>query len=92
MIGNLYRVVDEELDLSEVIEIPYFEVDNIKVEIDNNGSPKTLDMSNLQKIMPYFDVTGEIKIREEDGNPSPDSIDKTARELLTKLSDAIPRA
>lgn len=92
LIKNLFNVIDKKIKLSEVIEIPHFKYDNVKVEIDINGLPKTLDMSNLNRIMPYFDVTGEVKIREEDGNPSPDSIDKVAKELLIQLNKAIPRA
>lgn len=91
LISNIVRFIDNEIDdLSEIVEIPYFDIDNVKVEVDINGSIKTLDISNLKKIMPYFDVTNEVEILDN-GHPSFESIDTVARSLLQDLSEAIPR-
>ena len=85
--GNkILRVLDGDLEMTNLVEISDFEYENVKVLIDVNGSKKTLDLSDTGKINSYLDVTKEVEMNN-DGFPRFESIDKIAQSHLDGLLD-----
>ena len=74
-------------ELNQIIEIPYFEYENVKVEVEINKNKRTIDLSDLSKIRAYYDIDG-VQLSEE-GHPAFDSINQKARSLLRDLSETM---
>ena len=83
-------VLDGKREITELVEFPEFEYENVKVELAVGGSRKTLDLSNTMKMNPYVDVTPDVKLGE-DGHPEFNSIEDAALELLDSLGDKLGR-
>lgn len=78
---KLNKIVKGVEQLSELIEIPEFDYEKVKVGIDIGGKRRTLDLSNQQGFRAYYDITNEVA-KKRDGHPTFESIDKLAKALL----------
>lgn len=67
-----------------MIELPGYDYDNVKVEMDVRGSKKTLDLSDVMKMRAYVDITSALETND-DGHPEFNSIDSIARDLMGSL-------
>ena len=76
-----------QLDLKSMYEIPN-DYDKVKVEVELNGRYRTIDLSNLDRFRPYYDITDEVDIGT-DGHPVFNSINGIARELLSDIASTI---
>ena len=74
---------EEFLNIREdnLLSFQSFEYDLIKVTSKYKGKPKTFILTDPTTIIPYINITDEIKEWEE-GNPKLDSIHKVALEHL----------
>lgn len=88
ILGRILDVVNGNRSVNEIIELHDFDYNNVKVEIELQGHRKTIDLSNVQKLRSYYDVTSLIQIGTN-GHPIFSSIDEAAIKLLNDLSSAI---
>jgi hypothetical protein len=84
--GRLRAFLDKKRKLSNFVELEDFKYDDVKIEVELNRNRRTVDLSNLQKIRAYIDVSDQIKIMPN-GHPSFESIDYVAKELLNDLKE-----
>lgn len=73
-----------EGQLSSIIELPDFDYDTIKVELDVDGRTRTIDLAEPAGIRSYYDVTSDVSV-DASGHPDFESIDVAAEELLLDL-------
>jgi len=78
---KILRFMKGDLEMTNLVEVSDFEYENVKVEINVNGSTKTLDLSDTGKINSYIDITKEVEMKE-DGFPKFESRDRIAHEQL----------
>ncbi len=90
IIGRILEVINGKRQLNELIEIKDFKYEKVKIEIDINGNKRTIDLSDINKIRPYIDITQNIKLGDN-GHPLFNSIDAISRELLRDLINQIAR-
>ena len=84
LLGRVQDVIGGKRKVTEMVELPDFEYENVKVELYVGESRKTLDLSNVMKMSAYVDVTPDIQLGR-DGHPTFDSIETVARELMSSL-------
>jgi len=88
IIERIHEVVNGKRQPKELIEIRSFEYDNVKIEIDINGNKRTIDLSNINNIRPYIDISQDVRLGN-DGHPLFESIEKIAQDLLSDLLSQI---
>ncbi len=76
---RLTSFFNNKTDLENLIELKdfNFSYDTIKLEVEENGSIRTLDLGNFRKLRNYIDVT-DLVSRNSDGNPEIKSIRKVS--------------
>jgi hypothetical protein len=75
-------------DLNTLFEIQDVSYDNVKVEIVLNGRRRTIDLSNVERFVPYYDITEDVTIGDN-GHPQLNSIDAIAKGLLRDIDSSI---
>ena len=60
---------------------------DVKLDVEMQGSKRTLSINNINRFNPYFDVTDKVKI--ENGHPVFDSINTEAKQLLDEIEKEI---
>jgi hypothetical protein len=88
IVDPFVNYVTKKTDLKGLIEVQDFDYDNIKIEVLINKRRRTINLSNLDSIKAYYDITDKVKIGE-DGHPQFDSIDAIAYEYLADLTKAM---
>lgn len=88
IIDKLLDLVQRRGDVHSFYEIRGFEYDNVKVEVDINGRRRTIDLSHLERLRTYYDITEDIEIGTT-GHPVFESIHEVAAGLLRDLSTSI---
>ncbi len=84
LLSRVYDVFAGKRAVTEMVELPGYDYENVKVELQVKGRRKTLDLSNVMKMRAYVDVTDEVQLGV-DGHPEFDSIDHAARDLMADL-------
>ena len=84
LMNRIRAVLDGKRQIKEMVELPDYDYDNVKVEIDVRGSKKTLDLSDVMKMRAYVDITSDVRIGD-DGHPEFASIDTIAQGLMNSL-------
>lgn len=74
-------------NLNELVELPGFEYDTIKIELDLNGTTRTVDLANPSSIRPHYDITDEVEIASN-GFPDYNSVDEIAHQHLQRFLQA----
>jgi len=82
-IRNAVRQGDVALD--GLYNINGFDYNSISVSVKLNGHTRTLDLSSLNNIGAFFDISNEVEINEETGHPEEDSIRQLSRRILDDL-------
>ena len=72
-------------NIKEIIEIPNFDPDTVRVEIVVDGAHRTVDLANVAKIRAYFNITDEVEIGPN-GHPIFTSINAIAIGIAQALS------
>lgn len=80
----------EEDEWNRLIEIPDFEYNVIKAELEINGKRKVIDLTNPYRLRSYYDITDDVEIGDN-GHPVFRSINGLANELLEKLEESLRR-
>jgi hypothetical protein len=69
----------DQRNVRNMFEIP--DVEEIKAKVDINGHYRTMDIGNLDRFRPNFDITDKVR-RGPDGHPTYESLNEAALELL----------
>jgi len=88
IVDRLLNLVQRRGEVRSFYEIRDFEYDNIKVEVDINGRRRIIDLSHLERLSTYYDITENIEIGAN-GHPVFESIHEVAAGLLNDLSTSI---
>lgn len=80
----------EEGEWNRLLEIPDFNYNVIKAELEINGKRKVIDLTNPYRLRSYYDITDDVEIANN-GHPVFRSIDDLASELLEKLEESLRR-
>lgn len=75
---------------NRLIEIPDFDFDVLKAELEINGKRKTIDLTNPYRLRSYYDITDDVEIAAN-GHPVFSSVNDLADELLEKLEESLRR-
>ena len=81
-------MIEGKREASQLMELEFFEYDNAKVEVDIDGNRRTVDLSNLQRLRAYYDVTDSISLTPG-GHPQFDSISSAGYNLLGTISSTV---
>lgn len=73
---------------SRILELEHFQYSKAKVELEIDGKPKTIDMTDFSRMRPTFDITGNVEYGP-DGHPTYDSIDSEANDIMNMLRNAL---
>jgi len=73
---------------SNILELENFEYDNVKIEVEVGDKLRTIDLSDLSRVSPNFDITEQVIIGPN-GHPTFQSIDQQASQLVGSLREAI---
>lgn len=71
-------------DFKSIVEIPNFDYDTIKVDIDISGKRKSVDLGKLFKISANVDITDDV-ILDINGHPKKDSFKQIASDLAKNI-------
>ena len=74
------RPPDQLIELSEISDVD-FDYDTVKVELEMNGTRRTVDLSDLSKLRAYYDITSDVEVGTN-GHPVFESIHAIASDLL----------
>jgi len=85
IVDPFMKFVASRGNLKGLIEVQDFDYDNIKLEILINKKRRTINLSNLDTIKAYYDITDRIIIGD-DGHPKFSSINAVANEYLNDLA------
>jgi len=88
VLNRLFRMVNPNFkieDAKNMIEISDMSYDNLKFESTMGKNRRTFDLSHLDKVLPYYDISSEVTI-DNNGHPSFESIDTIAKEYLKDIS------
>ncbi len=83
--GRLTEFLEERRKASDLVEIHGIEPNIVKLNIEFQGRPRTIDLGNINEMRAYYDITDEVKTGAN-GHPVFESIDAIARELLGELN------
>lgn len=72
-------------NVKEIIEVPSFEPDTVRVEIVIDGARRVIDLVNSARIRAYYNVTDEVDLGPN-GHPVFTSIDAIAIGIIQSLS------
>jgi hypothetical protein len=75
--------IRRNVDIKQLISIPDFEYNDVKVEFDIEGHKRVLSISNPDNLKAEYDITDEIEING--GHPTFDSINRIARNYLLEI-------
>lgn len=71
-------------NFKSIVEIPNFDYDTIKVDIDMAGKRRSIDLGNIMRISGTIDITDEVET-DDSGHPTKDSFVKVAKQLARTL-------
>lgn len=80
----------EDAEWNRLLEIPDFDFNTIKAELEINGKRKVIDLTNPYRLRSYYDITDDVEMAEN-GHPVYKSINGLAEELLEKLEESLRR-
>lgn len=86
--GYLEQIIDQNQNPSQVIELPDYEYENLKVEVTMGDSVRTLNLLKPDKLNTSYDITNDIEYGT-DGHPDFSSIDEYTKDLLLDLIEEI---
>jgi hypothetical protein len=84
LVDKIREFLTQHKDLKAMYEIKDFDYDNVKLEVDVNGRLRTIDLSHIERLRTFYDVTDEIEMAP-DGHPSYPSINLHARTLMNDI-------
>jgi hypothetical protein len=86
--ARLNEVLTGKREMNRLLEIESFDYSNVKIEVDLNGTRRTIDLANPKQLRAYYDITDKLSPTEE-GHPAYNEVDAIAKDLLAELSHMI---
>lgn len=77
IMDRIRRILNGERTVTQAFEVQGFEYDNVKIEVRVGNTTRTLDLSELENITGYFDITEDVET--ENGHPIYDSIQEVSK-------------
>jgi hypothetical protein len=87
---NLQRFLPGRVPVTEIIELPDFRYDTIRVEVELQGVRRTFDLGDPMERM-VLDITTQVALGSN-GHPTFASIDPIARGFLADVRAAMGQA
>lgn len=84
---RLLEALSGQRPVARILELQDFQYDAAKVEVEIDGKVRTIDLGNLGKATPSFDITDQVAV--QGGHPTFDSIHDEARRLAAELGNSI---
>lgn len=82
---NIFRTnIDKSREISKLIEIPYYDYDEVTFEMNMNGHSRTLRATDLESLGSFFDITDDIQMNSY-GLPTYESIRTAAMSILSDI-------
>lgn len=78
---RLRELVSKERTITNFVEIPGFEPQEIKVDFDINGKKRSINLANIGSFRPDYDITDVIEIAPN-GHPTFDSLDRATESII----------
>ena len=75
---KIRQFFDHERDISEIIQIADFQVDDLKLEFQNGRRIKTMSLKNIDKLVVSEDITEDVLL--ENGHPTFESLKREMKE------------
>jgi len=88
LIPRFVDVVQHQRMTTNFIEVQGFNYDNVKLDFELFGKKRIVDLSDLENLSAYYDISREVQIGHN-GHPVYDSIKNIASERLSELMRAI---
>ena len=85
LVDRVLDFINGDRELTGILELPHFEYENVKLEVELNGNRRTIDLSHLDRLRAQYDVTDQVEIGV-DGHPTFASIHDYSVSLLNDLS------
>ncbi len=90
LLNKIRRFQNGKLGVKEFFDLKYFSYDKIQIEMVKSGNKRTLDLSEMNRIRAYFDITDKVKINKN-GHPETQSTIIEAEKLLLDLKKSLKR-
>lgn len=71
-------------DFKSLVEIPNFDYDTIKVDLEMGGRRRSIDLGNMMKISGTIDITDDA-VTDSSGHPTKASFTQLAKDLVNTL-------
>lgn len=88
-LGKIKKFRSGNIDIGNLVSINDFEYNTVSVTITLNGHRRTMDLSALNKLGAFYDITNEINFNEVSGHPDFDLVAKQAKEILEDIKVTI---
>lgn len=72
-------------NIPELFGLAEFEFNLISVTVKLNGRSRTLDLSTLDDVGAFFDITNQVKINKDSAHPEINSIREISNEIINDL-------
>lgn len=87
-IDRIKEVFNNTRLISKFVELQYFDYDKVKLIVNMGGNQRTLDLGDMSKFRPNYDISDEIRIGP-DGHPEIGNMHEIASKLLEEISKGI---
>ncbi len=85
---NIFRrSVDSGKSVSDLIKIPYYDYNEIALELSMNGHRRTLKATDIDNLGSFFDITYDVDF-DNKGFPTYDSILRVAKDVLDDIKQS----
>ena len=79
--------LDQQIGLTELVQLKDFEPDTVKIHFDLNGVRRTFDLSNPRRVAPYYDITSDVTLGPN-GFPTYDSVNRISHDHLERFLES----
>ncbi|MEX2299480.1 MAG: hypothetical protein WD733_01015 [Bryobacterales bacterium] len=85
--SRIGKYVNGDVNLNRFVELEDFSYDTVKLDVTKNGETRVIDLNKL-KMRGFYNISADVE-RDATGNPTFESIDEAARELLQDIKDGV---
>lgn len=88
-LGKVKKFRSGNLDIGDLVSITNFEYNSVSVTITLNDHQRTMNLSALNKLGAFYDITSEITFDNETGHPNFELVAEQAKEILEDIKKTI---
>jgi hypothetical protein len=85
-VGRISDLLESRRSVNELVELPGFQPDTVKVKFTMDGAERTFDLTNIGKARPFYDVSGDV-VLGPNRFPEFDSINDIAHQHMDRFLD-----